>query len=181
MKNSIKKIIEKMFGTSEQRKNAPKTKKKCNICGKEFEASKYYWGNDPWPLSMNPNYDKGYCCDSCNAHIIAPVRANMNITVDYDGKSITDLANSTCKTYLDDNNITLKSCYSVEEIRELLKNGLKRRIWVDSYGKTTPIKDMSTRYIKNCIKAVKKEKIKNSLYGQYIPLLEGELLKRHDE
>lgn len=45
-------------------------KKKCCICGKMFEG----WGNDPWPVTEDPN---AVCCDKCNANIVIPARIAM--------------------------------------------------------------------------------------------------------
>lgn len=36
-------------------------KKKCCICGKEFEG----YGNNPWPIKS-----EGLCCDTCNRAVI---------------------------------------------------------------------------------------------------------------
>ena len=40
-------------------------KKKCCICGIEFEG----WGNNPWPVK-----DEGECCDVCNTIHVVPAR-----------------------------------------------------------------------------------------------------------
>lgn len=42
-------------------------KKKCCICGKEFEG----WGNNPWPINNDPN---AVCCDECNTNTVVPAR-----------------------------------------------------------------------------------------------------------
>ena len=42
-------------------------KKKCCICGKEFEG----WGNNPWPINNDPNV---VCCDECNTNTVVPAR-----------------------------------------------------------------------------------------------------------
>ena len=40
----------------------------CCLCGKKVTDS---WGNNPWPLSNNPNER---CCDDCNAKLVIPAR-----------------------------------------------------------------------------------------------------------
>lgn len=40
-------------------------KKKCCICGKEFQG----WGNNPWPVK-----EDGECCDACNQLKVIPAR-----------------------------------------------------------------------------------------------------------
>lgn len=42
-------------------------KKKCCICGKEFEG----WGNDPYPVK-----NERECCDECNYKYVLPARLN---------------------------------------------------------------------------------------------------------
>ena len=43
-------------------------RKKCCICGKEFEG----WGNNPWPVK-----EDGECCDECNYMEVIPARINQ--------------------------------------------------------------------------------------------------------
>lgn len=43
-------------------------KRKCCICGKEFEGH----GNNPYPLKSD-----GRCCDECNIAIVVPERVDI--------------------------------------------------------------------------------------------------------
>ena len=43
----------------------PMKKKKCCICGREFEG----WGNNPQPVKAS-----GECCDKCNWEKVIPAR-----------------------------------------------------------------------------------------------------------
>ncbi len=39
----------------------------CCLCGKTFTD----WGNDPYPVNMDPN---AKCCDACCMGLVVPVR-----------------------------------------------------------------------------------------------------------
>lgn len=43
-------------------------KKKCCICGCEFEG----WGNNPWPVK-----ESGECCDDCNISVVLAERIKL--------------------------------------------------------------------------------------------------------
>ena len=49
---------------------------KCCICECEIENPyfKYYFGNNPWPISINT---KDRCCDKCNKQIVIPARIQL--------------------------------------------------------------------------------------------------------
>ena len=49
---------------------------KCCICGCEIEHSyiKNYFGNNPWPISIN---DEDRCCDNCNEIYVIPARIEL--------------------------------------------------------------------------------------------------------
>ena len=49
---------------------------KCCICGCEIEHpyTKNYFGNNPWPISIN---DEDRCCDNCNELYVIPARIEL--------------------------------------------------------------------------------------------------------
>lgn len=51
----------------------------CCLCGRLFRG----FGNNPWPLSDNPN-DR--CCDDCNATRVIPARIDRMCTKDVEAK-----------------------------------------------------------------------------------------------
>lgn len=63
---------------------------KCCICGREFETTKTYWGNDSAPLFLNKSYEERLCCNECNENVVIPVR------IFYD-KSIREKQYKECK------------------------------------------------------------------------------------